>query len=206
MIKIKCDLSNDKQVKKAFEKAAKEFPKEMERAYMRAGSIITRKITKAVRETGSKDTGKFDPLSEIRNALNPGRESGGVLTILAKGDKNIGHKGICRVQKHGHDFYCGYITRVQPVFSRWQDGGNVGLDNTNARAVLHRRLGAVGRRDIIIPTGGTQPRRDVIGPITALASKNLSGWIIGALNNMLKKRLGRDAITTTAKPNAGNER
>ena len=191
MIKIKCDLSNDKQVKKAFNKAGREFPKDLERAYKRAGSIITRKIVVAVKGNGSADTGKFSPFAEISKALNSGTPSGGVLTSL---------KGVCKVQKHGHDFYCGYITRLQPTFSRWQDGGKVGLANAKARAVLHRRLGAVGRGDVIVSAGATQPRRAVIEPIMELANKNLPYWVLGALNKSLKKTLGRDAVTMTSKP------
>lgn len=188
MIALKIDVKNSRQVRNAFLDISQKFPDDVHAAYRRAGSIISRKIQSAVTKLGTKDTGKFAQLSEIRNAMRSD-PPGGVLS----------RKGVCKVQRRGNSYYCGYVSGLSEVFSSWQDGQVVDLANPIIRHHIHKMLGSMQRKDVVIPYSGNQPNRNVIEPITKIASEKLADWVISVLNKRFIKKFGHQAISTSAK-------
>jgi hypothetical protein len=168
--------------KASFRRMAKLFPKEVARAHGQAASIIARKIRAAVRNAGNQDTGPLAKLHELRLALHPSKPYGGILATQGK--------GLCRVQKRGDSIYSGYVSGVEGLFSRWQQGGRKSLDKRE-RQQLHRMLTYGGHRDMAVPTFTVQPKRDVIEPIARASGPEVPRWIMSAMTKLINKTLSR---------------
>lgn len=171
--------------KAAFRRMAKMFPREVARAHRQVASTIVRKIRAAVRNGGNADTGALAKLSELRLTLFPARPMGGVLTTHAS--------SLCRVQKRGDELYSGYVSGVEGLFSRWQQGGRQAL-NKYQRKQLHRMLTYGGHRDIEVPKQATQPKRDVIDPITKAVGPEVPKWIMSAMTKLINKTLDKKGL------------
>lgn len=163
-----------------FTRLSRIFPGEMRRAQGRAGSIVVRKIRGAVSRLGNADTGRLPPLSPISSALRPTRAPGGVLADPA----------LIRLQNRGGYIHAGAISRVEGVFSRWQDGGSRPLDALQ-RAWLHRSLAYAGAPGLDVPETATQPERQVIAPIAAVTAREWPRWVRSAAVKLIEKTLGR---------------
>lgn len=166
--------------KAAFRRLSAMFPKEVARAHGQAASTIVRKIRAAVRNAGNGDTGRLANLSNLRLALWPSRPFGGVLTSQAK--------SLCRVQRRDGAIYSGYVSSVEGIFSRWQQGGRQAITKSQ-RQQLHRMLTYGGNRDMEVPTMAVQPPRDVIEPIARAVGPLVPKWIKSAMTKLIKKTL-----------------
>ena len=189
MVKIKLTPENAKVLHSKMTWVAASFPDETTKAVTQAASIIKRKMYKAVTELGSKDTGQFQPLSEMRGVLRGKKTPGGVLA----------DSRLLKVQRDGGEFYCGYPSRMTGVFSAWQESRNIDLTNNVMRHRLHEILHFIGRKDFEIPYSGYQPKRYVVDPLAALASRKMPKWVLGAMNKLFDKKFGSDAIKSDSK-------
>jgi len=159
---------------------SKTFPKEVQRAQLQAASIAVRKIRAAVRKMGNGDTGVLAPLSPLRLAVRPNTPPGGLLSTAAS--------TLCRVQKRGSTLYAGYVSGVEGVFSRWQEGGSTPL-NTRARQYLHKQLAYGGHSGVEVPETAEQPGRPVVAPIHRVASREYPRWVERAALKAIDKTL-----------------
>lgn len=175
-------LEVDPVMVKKIQELAKMFPKEAYRSEGRAASIVARQILSSVKKLGGKQTGRLEPLSDLRVALRGSENPGGILS------KN--GKALCRVQRRSNGIYAGYISGVEKVLARWQDGG-VSDNTTNARHMLHKVLGAKGFGDMEVPLQSVQNERSVVKPIAALANKDFPKWVMSNMTKMIEKKLSK---------------
>lgn len=170
----------DPRTPKTMNQLARQFPREMRRAQGRAASIVARKMRSAMRRMGNKDTGKLEPLSELRLALHPDMPAGGKLATQAT--------QLIKVQRRGGSIYVGFIPALDGVASRWQDGGSSPMTDRTRRA-LRIMLAHGARRDVQVPHVADQPQRHVIAPIAKVAAREYPRWVESAAAKLIDKTL-----------------
>ena len=151
MIKI---LVDDLKVRAKLRRIAVEHPKEMARAIAIEARNVKSKMAKAIKKPSV-------PMSEIHNILY-GRKSGGVL-----GKSNmIQNKKLGQFSRR-----LGWIAQLEPYVSKWQQGGSTGFNLKSVRHMMHKRLGAMKRRDVVISPSAKQPSRPFIPQIAKEGQK-----------------------------------
>lgn len=178
---VALSIEMDPRTPAAFSQLSVQFPREMYRAHGQAASTVARKIRAAVRKLGNKDTGRLPGLSDLRNLIHPGTPGG----ILGENANKL-----VAVQRRGGVLYAGYVSGIEGVFSRWQEGGDTPIPE-NARAWLHRRAAAAGARDMEVPETATQPARPVIAPIAEVTRTEFPAWVERAATKLIEKSLAR---------------
>lgn len=159
---------------------SRDFPRVVERAQMRSVRILASKIGAGVRSLNMAGIGKLPKLDALTKSAH-GKKSGGVLAT---------NKSLCRVMNINGHLTAGYITSVDGVFGRWQEGGTIDLP-PKSRRYLHIQLKRAGAPDLIIPGSVKQPERMVVDPIARKFGPELPRWIFSQINKMLDAKLKR---------------
>lgn len=149
------------------------FPREMGRALNRYGGLLRRQLAKRVKNKAGVE------FSQIREALHPGKPSGGVLSNVHT----------IRFEKRSRfAIKVGWVEPLRPYTSRWQSGGDVGFQSKTVRHAIHLALAARGMRDLPVDPNATQPERPVIAPVSENASREAPRVILGIVKSILKKK------------------
>ena len=158
---------------------ARILPKEMEKAHLRAASIIPAKIRASVRSLNVPGGGRLPDLAPMSQALRSG--------ATHKPGGKLADKSVCRVWAQNAVLVAGWIDNVSDVAALWQDGHNTPI-TTRQRHYLHRQLGRIGNR-VEVPLVSNQPARPVIDPIAAMAKREIPNWVLGAFNAIVSRKL-----------------
>lgn len=168
MIKI---IVDDLKCRAYLKRMAAEHPKEMSRAVAIEARNVKSKMAKAVKKPSI-------PMSTIHNILY-GRKSGGVLGK----SKMIQNR---RLDKFSRQL--GWIKALDPYVSKWQSGGGVGFEKKSVRHQIHKRLGALKRRDVEVSPAAKQPARPFIDKIVADEKKVFRRNIQSIVTKLINKK------------------
>ena len=151
---------------------AKSYPREMRRALARYGGVIRRRMAKETKDAGGV------PMSEIRDALHPGKPGGA-----------LGNARTIKIAKPSRfAIVVDWIGPLRGYVSRWQSGGDVGMARAEVRHGMHRRLGKLGRRDLFVDPAATQPGRPVSATIREQVRREAPRAVLGTLKSILAKK------------------
>lgn len=154
----------------------KRYPKQMRTAEKRAASVLASRIRNSVAKLNVAGTQL--PKRDVLTVLMHGKKSGGVLTT---------NRALCRVMNVNGRVGAGYITNVEGVFRRWQDGG-AKATTKGERHAMHIMLGRAGKGGIIpVPRETTQPARPVIAPLATALASEFPRWVLGAFSKLVDR-------------------
>lgn len=168
MIKI---IVDDLKCRAYLKRMAAEHPKEMSRAIAIEARNVKSKMAKAVKKPSV-------PMSTIHNILY-GRKSGGVL----------GKSKMIQNRKTGKfSRQLGWIKALDPYVSKYQQGGGVGFEKKSVRHQIHKRLGALKRRDVEVSPAAKQPARPFISQIVKEEQKVFRRNIQSIVTKLINKK------------------
>jgi hypothetical protein len=181
MIDLAIKLEDPNGMMPRFREIARDFPKVVETAQLRAVRNFAVKIRSGVSKMDIAYVGKLPGLAPLTQAVH-GKKPGGVLAT---------NKNLCKVMNINGHLAAGYITSVDGVFGRWQEGGLIDLTSPKRRSFLHMQLRRAGAPDLEIPQAVVQPERMVVEPIARKFGPELPGWILSMIDKLLDKKLAR---------------
>ena len=168
MIKI---IVDDLKCRAYLKRMAAEHPREMSRAVAIEARNVKSKMAKAVKKPSV-------PMSTIHNILY-GRKSGGVLGK----SKMIQNKRLGQFSRR-----LGWIPALEPYINKYQQGGGVGFEKKSVRHQIHKRLGAMKRRDVEVSPSAKQPARPFIPQIVKEEQKVFRKNIQSIVTKLINKK------------------
>ena len=162
---------------KRLDAAAVAFPRELDKALGRAASILKRQVRAAV--SGRSAIAPLRPLDTVTILLHGNLPLGGVLSDMA-------HIRVSRTGRYTRSV--GPAEYMERLFSLWQDGGTTRVGDKGVRHALYRALGRLGQAGLVKSMPLAYEGRPVIPKITENAKPLFRTWILGALDNALKRR------------------
>lgn len=162
----------------------KRFPREMKRAYLRAGSIVVRQMRGAMKPGKSRGKFKVEKWTDLTERIRaiqqqPYRKTfGGQMT-------HPDRKQIALYPK-GNGFKVGWVGELEEWARKFQDGGEAVMYKS-FRMFLYRHGFVRGE----VPEYSHQAQRPVVDPIGEAAQRDFPFWVLG----ILKKSIGRRIMT-----------
>ena len=164
-------IVDDLKCRAYLKRMAAEHPREMSRAVAIEARNVKSKMAKAVKKPSV-------PMSTIHNILY-GRKSGGVL----------GKSKMIQNRKTGKfSRQLGWIKALDPYVSKYQQGGGVGFEKKSVRHQIHKRLGALKRRDVEVSPSAKQPARPFIPQIVKKEQKVFRRNIQSIVTKLINKK------------------